>query len=346
MMGLFRREARQAEPSGQATDAVIDHIVARASGSELSRPETLAVTEIAAGFAARAFAAARFSGMASALVTPSDLALLARSLVKRGESLATVSLGDRPSLRWAATWDVSGGSDPDSWIYRCDFSGPSGFETRRLPAMHALHFRVNVDPERPWRGQSPLTAASATARTAADAEKTAGAEARVPVSRLIPIAGSQNPEQQSQSANWWAKRLPKGGFFTIPLKATASSRSASTSRAHHDAVHPDPSTGHVALRKDAGRELLEALGVPCALVDAGSDAAGQREAYRRFLHISVEPMARVVESEFLAKLGLELSLSFSGLFAGDLQGRTRGVKQLVDSNVDLERAMRLTGLAE
>ena len=99
------------------------------------------------------------------------------------------------------------------------------------------------------------------------------------------------------------------------------------------------------MRREAALELLEAAGVPSALADPRAEAAGQREAYRRFVHGTIEPMARVVEVEFRGKMDLPCSLDFGRLFAADLAGRTRGLKQLVDSGMPIGEALAVVGLA-
>ena len=54
------------------------------------------------------------------------------------------------------------------------------------------------------------------------------------------------------------------------------------------------------------------------------DAAGQRESWRRFLHGSLRPMARIIEAELRAKLDApELALDLSELHAADVAGRAR-----------------------
>ena len=63
-----------------------------------------------------------------------------------------------------------------------------------------------------------------------------------------------------------------------------------------------------------------------------------------FLHSTVQPLARLVEVELAAKLEMEVTLSFSGLGAGDITGRARALAQMVSAGIELPEARRLAGL--
>ena len=168
------REGRAGAVAQDATEAAIAALAARAAGRD-ARPETLAALEIAASYVGRAFASAVVSGSEAArLLTREALAMIGRSLVLRGE---LVMLAEGSGLTPASTFDIRGG--PGDWAYRCDFAGPSRSVSRFLPAQSVLHFRINADPSRPWKGQAAHTLATATAATAANAEATAASEAKI-----------------------------------------------------------------------------------------------------------------------------------------------------------------------
>ena len=76
------------------------------------------------------------------------------------------------------------------------------------------------------------------------------------------------------------------------------------------------------------------------------EGTGQRESYRRFLHATVVPIARIVQTELTAKLDGDVRLSFDSLFAGDLSGRARAFQSLVGGGMAVERAAALAGLME
>ena len=79
------------------------------------------------------------------------------------------------------------------------------------------------------------------------------------------------------------------------------------------------------------------------LADSAGTAA--REALRRWLHTTVLPLGRIVQTELRAGLNApELSLNFDGLAAADIAGRARAFGSLVKSGMDIERAAALAGL--
>ena len=100
------------------------------------------------------------------------------------------------------------------------------------------------------------------------------------------------------------------------------------------------------LRSSAARHILAACGVPIELIELGQGTAS-REAYRRFLHSSVVPVAELVATELRQKLDApNLALSFDKLFASDLSGRARAFQSMVGGGMDVTKAAALAGLME
>ena len=61
-----------------------------------------------------------------------------------------------------------------------------------------------------------------------------------------------------------------------------------------------------------------------------------------FLHSTIQPLARLILSELQEKLDeSDLSLSFERMMAGDITGRARALKQLVEAGIELPAARRL-----
>ena len=333
------REARAGAVSRDATEVAISALAARGAGKD-ARPEALAALEIAASYVGRAFASAVVSGPEAArLLTRPALAMIGRTLVLRGE---LVMLPEGSALVPASTFDIRGG--PGDWAYRCDFAGPSSSVSRFLPAQSVLHFRINADPSRPWKGQAAHSLATATAATAANAEATAASEAKIAISRLIPIASTLTPGQRDDTTTTLADELKRGGYFALSLIGARPGAGERMSRLSVEPVQPAPSEGHLTLRREAALELIEAAGVPAVLADPRAQAQGQREGFRRFVHATIEPMARIVEAELTAKTGLACDLNFASLFAADLAGRGRALKQMVESGVALADALDTVGL--
>ena len=106
----------------------------------------------------------------------------------------------------------------------------------------------------------------------------------------------------------------------------------------------NPPATLATLRRDAAQAVLSACDVPVELVTPG-DGTGQREAWRRFLHGTVSPLANLVVTELVAKLDTpSLTLSFDKLFASDLSGRARAFQSLVNGGMAVDQAAGLAGL--
>ncbi|MDE0387951.1 MAG: hypothetical protein OXI75_04560 [Rhodospirillales bacterium] len=121
-------------------------------------------------------------------LTADVLALIARDLIRRGESVFAIEVErGELALRTAGSWDTRGPWRESEWRYRLDLFGPSGNVTRFLPADSVVHVRYATDPARPWHGLSPLAWARATGTLAANLEQRLGEEAGGSVARLIPV---------------------------------------------------------------------------------------------------------------------------------------------------------------
>ncbi len=107
-----------------------------------------------------------------------------------------------------------------------------------------------------------------------------------------------------------------------------------------------PPDALVNLQSEAALTVLSACGVPPMLAAAKAGDTGQREAWRRFLHGTVQPVAGLVAVELSGKLEQEVRLSFDGLFASDLSGRARAFGSLVKGGMAVEKAAALAGLLE
>lgn len=322
-------------------DTVIADAALDAAASGAPRADKLAVAQTAAGIIGRAFASATVEGEAGDLLPAPLRELIGRELILKGEILLVA--GEDMSLLPCTSFDVRGMADPMTWTYRCDLSGPSRINYRYLPFSDVVHIRVNSAPSTPWRGRSVFSLASATTDTATRAEFSAGKEAKVSVSRLVPNPNRMNPDQRAQADDDFAASVAKGGYFTMSMTGQSGDRSR-LSRPEVEAVHPDPTQGHVALRRESALDLLTAAGVPSALADPRAEAAARREGFRQLVHGTVEPLARVTETEIITKLGISCRFDFDKLFAADLAGRGRVLKQMVDAGVSIDRALETVGL--
>jgi len=330
---LPRRENRQAN----FTDAIVQRIIEGAQAVEASAQGTGAL-EIAAGVVGRAFASADVSG--TDRLTPDILAHVGRDLIRQGESLAILEDGE---LVLVGAWTVTGQSATD-WRYSCDVPAPDGTRTFRRRSAQVMHPRYSVDRTAPWQGVGPLARASLTAGFAARLEASLGDETLAPVGYLLPIPADGDDE--SVEALKADLRTLKGR--TAMVETTSAGWGEGRGAAPRDdwqprRLGPVYSPSSQPLYRDTVNHVLAACGVPVELV-LPSDGTGQREAWRRFLHGTVQPLARIVEAEAGKLFSRRVSLSFERLFASDIAGRARAFQSLVGSGMSVEEAAAQTGL--
>lgn len=329
------------------TDTLVGLIVAQAKG-ETAMVTATAALEIASGAVARAFAAAEVQGppAVQAALGPGLLSMIGRALIRRGEIVLAVSTDNGMALRLhpAADHDVTGMYKTDDWLYTVNLAGPSEQASRTVPAADVIHVMFERDPERPWRGISPIESASLSGRLSAELVKALGDEAACVRGCLLPVpVDGADPTVTQLRAD--LKNLngqvalveSQSGAWGTDVRATAASGGWEPRR-----LGADPPGPLVQLFDRASREILAACGVTPTLFDA-SDSAGAREAWRQFLFGTVAPLGRILSAELSEKLGDEISLSWAELRASDLQGRSRSYKQLVESGMDATQAARLCG---
>ena len=358
-LGISQPRAVETRQSGSYTDSLVSALVAAASGSGSADPLTLGALETCAGKWARAFASARVepANVRTAAVTPAVLATIGRSLVRRGEAMHLIDVGPAGvELLDVGHWDVRGGVSRASWFVHADLSGPDTTETRTVPYAGAVHCMYAYDPARPWRGVAPLSWALQTGRLAAALERALADEAGSPVGSVVPIPEGQRETENDDDdgddpmAKLRADIAKLRGSVAL-VETLAGGYGDKGGRPDGDwkprRIGADPPATLAEIRMGAALTVYGACGVPPSLVTLPADGTGQREAWRRFLHGSVSPVAKLVEAELRDKLEVDdLALTFDDLYAADLTGRARAWRSLVgaEAKMDPERAARLAGL--
>ena len=340
-------EARAADGGSNYTDVLTALMLARAEGGPVD-PAATAALEACAGLLSRAFTVADVSPATAATgcLSPDVLACAGREIVRRGEAVFVLDVnGGRLRALPVSDWDVRGGPDPASWWYRVDLPGPDGTFTRDVPGAGVLHVRYAVDPRQPWRGIAPLAYASTTGRVLAGVETALAGEVTGPVGHLIPVPDEAGDETSAQlRADIGALR---GGVKTVETTAAGwgEGRSAAPEGDWRQRrIGADPPAGMVELRSQAALATMAACGVPAPLFGSG-DGTSAREAWRRYLHGTVAPLALGLASEAARKLDTpDLKLGFDKLFASDLAGRARGFSSMVSAGMPLDKAAALAGL--
>ena len=350
---------KRREKRASFTDGIVAGLLAQAEGAHASASST-GILEACAGLYASAFAAARIEdapGWLRHSLGPALLSHVARNLIRTGECVFEIEVSDDGGgvrLTPAGSWDVTGGPNPIDWTYRLDTFGPSGNETRIRPSAGVLHFRYAFDPARPWQGIGPLQFASSTASLGGRLESLLGAEAGGPSAYLLPIPadGGGADEGETDPIDGLKKDFLKARGRVTFVETTSDA----WGQGGHAAPRRDWEQRRVgaawpdelrSTRSDVGDAIANACNVPLSLLTSSAEGTAQREALRRFAHVGLEPLGRIVAAELAFKLEApDLILTFRRLFAGDQAGRVRALKGLVESGVDLSTALELAGLSD
>ena len=308
----------------------------------------LAPVAAAAGLWGRALAAGTILPATSATraVTPSVMAATGSALTLRGECVFLLDVrGDRLVAIPTASHDVFGVT---TWRYSVDVGGPSGNYTRHVPAGSVLHFRINTDSLQPWRGNSPLDLGKESSMVAAAVERMFKREASANHGYVIPapIDGMDDNDLTDLRADL---RTLQGRSTLVPgMQRGWSDSGVGPGTANWRSVRFgfDPTESQVRLRDQSAMEILASMGVPPELFSRDADGTGRREAWRQFLHGSVQPVADIIAEELTEKLETQVSINFDRLFASDVQGRARAFSSLTrqGEGLTVEAAARATGV--
>ena len=154
---------RQIRSSGYS-DRLVQLLVAQASSVTETNPLRTAALETAAGIWGRSFASVQVKPeTASQVLTPSVLNLIGRELIRTGEILFRIQVvNGRRVLSQASSWDVLGGTSPESWRFNTVFSGPDTEEEAILGWDETVFLTWATEPNRPYKGLGPLQLADLT----------------------------------------------------------------------------------------------------------------------------------------------------------------------------------------
>ena len=340
-MWPFKSENRA---SGGFTDLFVNQLLAQAGGNVYADVSSTASAELCAGLWGRAFASSVLSPAIPG-IGPDTLESIARALILGGEYLGAIDTSDGAvRLLQAYSWDVVGGANPRSWRYSLELPGPSGNETRNLPAEGVVSCRWATAPSTPWRGVGPFQASSLTGALLANLEKTLAAEAGAASGYFLPT-----PKDGADTGALQATmKTLRGRTGVVETTAAGWGQGNSLAPRQDWAVKRfggDPPTELRELREDAA-EAIVATCLPPGLAFGSTDGTAARENVRRWYHAGIAPMGKKVANELGTKLDMpELTLTFPALeaFASDTVGKARVVGQLVGAGVDLEVALVSAG---
>lgn len=283
---------------------------------------------------------------------PSDcLAWLGRELILRGQGVLLIdtSMG---RLRFVPVWhvDIDGfGPFPEAWTYRCTVNSPDNSTYVRVSGSGVVHLNWATDPVRPWRGLPPWD--TTTGAVLGSVEGRLKNEARTPFGYLLPSRdrrGSPTDDNAENAGFNFAGLNGKLVTTTGTPQEVAGAGQVANPQQRYSPIRlgMDLPQTLVQFRKDIERSVFLTCGVPPSLTDT-SDGTSQRESYRRFCLLSVEPVLRRLSSELVAKLEItpaEAAFNIWGLWGHDLAGRAKAFQVLVAAGKSEAEASKLAGL--
>ena len=332
-------EEKHEEREGYS-DAVVRAILASATQGTASVASTAAL-ESCAGLVGRSFASAKATGARSELVTPGLLMLLGRSLIKDGEAVLLIEAGGGGmQLFPASAWTIKGNYNPASWMYDLTLAGPTSSDTKQVGYQDVIHCRINSNPNQPWKGCGAADSATLTSDMLTSSSVALSDEAASPRGTFVPVVGG---DTDGLGADIKAAR---GSILIVDSQANnfEAGGTPPTREWESRRFGADPPDALLKLQQMAGDGIMAAIGISASIFRAET-AASALTAFRHFNHSLIGPLGRLTQTEFQEKLDApDFSLDFSDLRASDVQARAASFKKLVESGIEVERALALSGL--
>ena len=355
---LETREMPSEQREGAYSDAIVQLILEQAAGRITANANAGGALELAAGVIGRAFASAQVQTPRAAVrsaLSPATMAHIGRGLIRNGEAVFAIDTASGAlALLPASTWDIEGGVLPDSWQYRLSIGAPNGTAETSLPYSGVVHVRYAYDPARAWIGLSPLDIATQAGKLGAEINQALADESAMPRGGILPLPSEPDAEldENGNPKPSNTSKLERTLGNLAGKIMTTESMSASADGGYMDApkddwlvkrVGADFKQPLVELRRDADSLILGLCGVPVEFL-AGADGAALREAYRRMLFGTIQPLGMIVAHELSAKLETEITLAWDELRAADRAAGARAYKALREAQMPEDQALRLSGL--
>jgi hypothetical protein len=329
LMRLFGRRAPETRASGtgftaQVMEARESFITGRQGIADLTAAAQGCVSLWEGGLAQAAVTG-------TTLLTPSALAMTARSLALRGEALFVIG---NTTLIPATDWDVTTrGGIPTA--YRITIPETGGGRSETVLAAEVLHLRIGTDPATPWAGSAPLRRSSLSAGLL-HAVETALAEvfADAPLgSQVVPMPENPAVDNEALARSFRGRRGRVLLRDSVSVTAAGGPQPATDWRPSD--LSPDLSRSMTTETLEAARgAILHAFGVLPALLSASVTGTTVREAQRHLAMWTLAPVAALIAEEASAKLGTEVVLdALSPLQAFDAGGRARAFKGMIDAMI-------------
>lgn len=338
-MKLPRFMRRTENRNAPYTDAITAAIIAASTNNSSVDHNTTAAVEIGFGVISRAFSIADIDG---ANIDPFTISNIARRLISTGES---VLYYDGMDLITASGWEIAGSYRRATWQYTMEFATPSGRTVNvRAGTDRVVHPRYSFDANQPWIGIGPLQRAGLSSQLIANIESSLRHETSGAVGYLLPIPTSGDDPSVENLKTDIAGLQGKTAVVETTAGGWGEGRLAAPSQDYSPKrIGPNPPDSVIRLHNQALGEILAVLGVPVELVTA-SDGTGQREAWRRCLHGTIQPLGTLISSELSRVYSRPVSINFDRLMASDVQGRARAFQSMVGGGMSVAEAAAQSGL--
>ena len=272
------------------------------------------------------------------------LSMIGRTLIRKGEIVFYIDADMAGvALLPCESYDVSGGPDPLSWRYRCTVGGPSATHSfADVSAAGVIHLVYARDPEKPWRGLSPLYAASLAGRLSAETSAALADEASGPRGSFLPVP--VDGDDATISTMLTSINKTRGQMLMAESGDWDNIASGASARFEQKRFGANPPSALVELHKLASMEVYAACGVSPLIFSSGQGTSA-REGYRQTLFGTIAPLGRLVTTELRNKLDdATISLTWDELRAADISGRARAFQSMVGGGMEVDRAAALSGL--
>ena len=350
-MWPFTKKSEKRQSGGDFSDAVVRLIEAQAAGTAADASSTAAV-EAAAGALSRAFASAQVQGPGwiQNTITPEFLGQVGRDLIRSGDSMHVIRINNmgKVILLPCSSWHFEGDANPDTWTVRATVYGPSTSTTRNLPFEAVVYVKWGSTPGQPYVGTGPLSWAHTTARLQSETERSLADEAQGPLAQILAVPQDGGDGSGDDPLKMLKSDIAAARGKSLLIETTSAGWAEGKSAApqsdwKQQRLGPVMPESMATIRNDSFNAVLAACGTPPSLFD-DSDGTAQRESFRRYLTLTVQPIAKVLERELSTKLEAGISLNFDSLYAHDLQGRATSFKKLIEGGMPIEKAAALSGL--
>ena len=341
------------------TDQTVTALTLAASGGGSRTALLTAALEQAATLYASALSACELSGPShvTRALDADWRASVASTLIRSGQALYVVAASPDTglSLEPAATWDVMGGPMVSSWRYRIEQAGPTTSSWRTVPAGGVVHLRWITDTARPWVGISPLQHAADSGSLSGWLERRLSEEASGPVGSFLPVAKFEpgddadltDPAADDPLAQFRHDiGNARGQVLEVECQMSLADSPASAPRRDYQVARfgANPPRDLVELREAVTRDVGSACGIPRALLDSTASGQAARESWRLFTATSIDGLARRLEAQLRAQLGVEVAIDTGPLGGRDVQARASAFRRLKEGGLSVAEARLAAGI--